>query len=41
MFQKLAPLIILAIFATGMYLMMQGMDDAVEMTKTKKEITSK
>jgi hypothetical protein len=38
MFQKLAPLIVLALFATGMYLMMQGMDNAVEMTKTKKEI---
>jgi len=38
MFQKFAPLIILALFATGMYLMMQGMDEAVEMTKTKKEI---
>ena len=39
MFQKLATLIVLALFATGMYLMMQGMDNAVEMTKTKKEIT--
>ena len=38
MFQKFAPLIILALFATGMYLMMQGMNKAVEMTKTKKEI---
>jgi len=35
MFQKFAPLIILAIFATGMYLMMQGMDNAVQNTKVK------
>jgi len=39
MFQKLAPLIVLALFVTGMYFMIQGMDNAVEMTKTKKEIT--
>ncbi len=39
MFQKLAPLIVLALFITGMYFMLQGMDNAVEMTKTKKEIT--
>ena len=39
MFQKLAPLIVLALFITGMYFMIQGMDNAVEMTKTKKEIT--
>jgi len=38
MFQKLAPLIVLALFVTGMYFMLQGMDNAVEMTKTKKEI---
>ena len=38
MLQKFTPLIILALFATGMYLMMQGMDNAVEMTKVKKEI---
>jgi len=37
MLQKLAPLIILALFATGLYFMIQGMDNAVEMTKTKKE----
>ena len=35
MFQKLAPLIILALFATGLYFMIQGMDNAVEMTKSK------
>ena len=38
MFQKLAPLIVLALFITAMYFMLQGMDNAVEMTKTKKEI---
>ncbi len=38
MFQKLAPLIVLILFGTGVYLMMQGMDDAVRMTKEKKEI---
>ena len=37
MFQKLAPLIVLVLFATGMYFMMQGMDNAVEMAKPKKE----
>jgi len=36
MFQKLAPLIVLAIFVTGMYFMLQGMDKAVNMTKTEK-----
>jgi len=38
MFQKLAPLIVLVIFGSGVYLMMQGMDNAVNMTKEKKEI---
>ena len=38
MFQKLAPLIVLVLFGAGVYLMMQGMNNAVEMTKTKKEI---
>jgi hypothetical protein len=32
MFQKLAPLIVLALFAIGVYLMKQGMDNAVEKT---------
>jgi hypothetical protein len=36
--KKLTPLFILALFATGMYFMMQGMDNAVNMTKTKHEI---
>ena len=39
MFQKFAPLIILAMFAIGMYFMMQGMDNATNMAKTKKEST--
>lgn len=38
MFQKLTPLIVLALFLTGLYFMIEGMDNAVEMTKTKKEI---
>jgi len=37
MFQKLAPLIVLALFVTGMYFMIQGMDNAVEMTKSDKK----
>ena len=38
MFQKLAPLIILGLFATGMYFMMQGTQKALDMTKTKHEV---
>ena len=38
MFQKLAPLIVLALFITGMYFMIEGMDNAVEMTKSTKEV---
>lgn len=38
MLKKLTPLIVLAFFALGAYFMMQGMDNAVEMTKAKKEI---
>jgi len=37
MFQKLAPLIVLALFVTGMYFMIQGMDNAVKNTKVKLE----
>lgn len=37
MFQKLAPLIVLALFVTGMYFMIQGMDNAVEMTQPEKK----
>ena len=38
MFQKLAPLLVLVLFGAGVYLMMQGMNNAVAMTKEKKEI---
>jgi len=38
MFQKLAPVIVLILFGIGVYFMMQGMDNAVNMTKTKQEI---
>lgn len=38
MFQKLAPLIVLAMFLTGMYFMIEGMNNAVEITTAKKEI---
>ncbi len=37
MLQKLAPLIVLAMFATGMYFMIKGMDNAVEMTTPGKK----
>lgn len=37
MLQKLAPLIVLAMFVTGMYFMIQGMDNAVEMTTADKK----
>jgi len=33
MFQKLAPLIVLGLFVIGMYFMLQGMDNAVELAK--------
>jgi hypothetical protein len=38
MLKKLTPLLVLALFAIGAYYMMQGMDNAVNMSKTKKEI---
>jgi len=41
MFQKLAPLIVLALFVTGMYFMIQGMDNAVEMTTADKQSEAK
>ena len=41
MFQKLAPLIVLAMFAIGAYFMMQGMNNATNMAKSKKEIIKK
>jgi hypothetical protein len=37
MFQKLAPLIILAMFAIGAYFMLQGMHHATNMAKSQKE----
>ncbi len=33
MFQKLAPLIVLAFFAVGVYFMIQGMKGAMDMAK--------
>ncbi len=33
MFQKLAPLIVLALFVAGMYFMLKGMDNAVALAK--------
>lgn len=36
MFQKLAPLIVLAMFAIGAYFMVQGMHNATEMATPKK-----
>ena len=36
MFQKLAPLIILILFAIGAYYMKKGMDNAIHMAKPKK-----
>ena len=38
MLKKLTPLIVLTFFAIGVYLMVQGMNNAIELTKTKKEI---
>ena len=45
MFQKLAPLIVLALFAVGVYFMLQGMQGAMDMAdpekmKAKEEIKS-
>ena len=40
MFQKIAPLIVLAMFAIGAYFMVQGMENATKManpSKTKKQ----
>ena len=41
MFQKLAPLLVLALFGAGVYLMMQGMDNAVKMSQPKSTETKK
>ena len=38
MLKKLTPLLVLIMFAIGAYFMMQGMDNAVNMTKAKKEV---
>jgi len=40
MFQKLAPLIVLAMFAIGAYFMVQGMKNATDMAKPKKAKTA-
>ncbi len=37
MFQKLAPLIVLAMFVVGAYFMIQGMHHATNMAKSKSE----
>ena len=37
MFKKFTPLIVLAMFAIGAYFMIQGMQNATNMTKVKKE----
>jgi len=39
MFQKIAPLIVLAMFAIGAYFMIQGMHNATQMAKGKDTIT--
>ncbi len=36
MFQKLAPLIVLALFAVGVYFMLQGMQGAMDMADPEK-----
>lgn len=41
MLQKLTPLIVLALFVTGMYFMIKGMDNAVEMTTAGKKSETK
>jgi hypothetical protein len=38
MLQKLTPLLVLVLFGLGVYVMIQGMDNAVNMTKSKQEI---
>ena len=41
MLKKLAPLIVLALFALGAYIMKLGMDNAVEMANPKKKVEKK
>jgi len=36
MFQKFAPLIVLALFAAAVYFMMTGMNNAIDMSDHKK-----
>jgi len=36
MFQKIAPLIVLALFAIGVYFMLQGMQGAMDMADPEK-----
>ena len=36
MFQKIAPLIVLAMFAIGVYFMLQGMQGAIDMANPEK-----
>ena len=36
MFQKLAPLIVLVLFAVGVYFMLQGMQGAMDMADPEK-----
>jgi hypothetical protein len=37
MFQKLAPLLVLAMFAVGAYFMVQGMQNVSDMTNSSKK----
>jgi len=39
--KKLTPLIVLGLFAVGVYLMKQGMDNTIKMTSPKKATTIK
>ena len=41
MLKKMTPLIILALFGIGMYFMLQGMDNAVEIAKGKHPLIHK
>jgi hypothetical protein len=41
MFQKIAPLLILLMFAVGAYFMIEGMKNATNMAMPKKEGTKK
>ena len=41
MLKKFTPLIVLALFATGVYLMMQGMNNAIDMANPKKAKVAK